>query len=60
MGGAISAISLWIALVIVTASAWITHIVICFTDDRWGFLIAGAILFPLGVIHGIGTWFGWW
>ncbi len=29
-------------------------------SQRWplGFLIAGAIIFPIGIIHGIGLWFG--
>lgn len=41
-------------------SSWFTHLVVCFTDDRWGFLIAGALFFPVAIIHGTGTWFGVW
>lgn len=41
-------------------SAWITHIVVCFKDGEWGFLIGGALFFPIAIIHGIGIWFGWW
>ena len=41
-------------------AAWLTHVVTCLSDDRWGFLIAGAIMFPIGIIHGIGIWFGAW
>lgn len=40
--------------------AWITHIVVCLKDGEWGFLIAGALFFPVAVIHGWGIWFGWW
>jgi hypothetical protein len=40
--------------------AWITHIVVCIHDKEWGFLIAGALFFPIAVIHGWGIWFGWW
>ena len=40
-------------------AAWITHIVVCLKAGMWGFLIAGAIFFPIGIIHGIGLWFGW-
>lgn len=43
-----------------TFPAWLTHIYVCFTDDRWGFLIAGAIAFPIAVVHGWGIWFGVW
>ena len=47
-------------LVILCSSAWLTHLFVCFTDDRWGFLIAGAIMFPIAIVHGIGIWFGAW
>ena len=33
---------------------------VCFSDDRWGFLIAGAIMFPIAIVHGVGIWFGFW
>jgi hypothetical protein len=41
-------------------AAWLTHIVDCFQLHTWGLLIAGAIFFPVGVIHGAGVWFGLW
>jgi len=40
--------------------AWLTHLVTCFQDERWGFLIAGALFFPIAIIHGGGIWFGFW
>ncbi|RRY16449.1 hypothetical protein EGJ57_21330 [Brucella anthropi] len=39
--------------------AWLTHVVTCFQEGLWGFLIAGAIFFPIGVVHGVMIWFGW-
>ena len=45
-------------LFLTTYSAWLTHIVTCAEDKLWGFLVAGAIFFPVGVFHGIGIWFG--
>lgn len=39
---------------------WFTHLYVCFTTAAWGFLIAGAIFFPVAVIHGWGVWFGMW
>ena len=39
--------------------AWITHIVVCLKTASWGFLVAGALLFPIAWIHGTGIWFGW-
>jgi hypothetical protein len=44
---------------IVAASilAWFTHIFTCFAYGLWGFLIAGALLFPIGIVHGFYIWF---
>lgn len=41
-------------------AAWVTHLVVCFQGEKWGFLIAGAIFFPIGIVHGGGCWFNWW
>lgn len=39
------------------AAAWITHIIYCFSHVLWGFLVAGAIFFPIGILHGFYVWF---
>ena len=49
MFGFLAAITLFVA--------WLTHIFTCFSDGLWGFLIAGAIMFPIGIFHGIYLWF---
>lgn len=56
MGNALLGIGfiLWLIL------AWITHLMVCFKSASWGFLIAGAIFFPVAVVHGTGSWFGAW
>ncbi len=41
-------------------AAWLTHVIVCLKAHDWGFLIAGAIGFPIAIIHGIGIWFGAW
>lgn len=41
-------------------AAWFTHLYVCFTAAKWGFLIAGAIFFPVAIVHGFGVWFGIW
>lgn len=46
--------SLFVALF----SAWFTHVVVCIKAGSWGFLIAGAIFAPIGVIHGLMIWLG--
>ena len=42
----------WVAL------AWFTHVVVSLKTASWGFLIAGAVFFPVGCVHGTGIWFG--
>jgi len=32
--------------------AWFFHIFTCFEEGFWGFLIAGAMFFPIGILHG--------
>lgn len=49
-----------LALVVWVVAAWITHVVVCLKTASWGFLIAGAIVAPVAVIHGTGAWFGAW
>ena len=49
---------LGVSVLVVLVMAWLTHIIVCLGSGLWGFLIAGAIFFPVGIIHGIGIWFG--
>lgn len=49
-----------LALMGASFAAWATHVIICIRDSEWGFLIAGAIFFPIGIVHGVGLWFGVW
>jgi hypothetical protein len=39
---------------------WCNHLFTCFTQELWGFLIAGAMFFPIGIIHGVGNFLGFW
>ena len=41
-------------------AAWLTHVITCLAAGTWGFLVAGALVAPIGVIHGTGIWFGAW
>lgn len=47
-----------ILFILGSIAAWITHVIVCLQTASWGFLIAGAILVPIGVIHGVGIWLG--
>lgn len=39
--------------------AWFTHVIVSIQSAKWILLLAGAILFPIGCVHGTGVWFGW-
>ena len=41
-------------------AGWVTHVIICIQNEQWILLIVGALAFPVGVVHGIGQWFGIW
>lgn len=40
------------------AGAWLTHVITCISTAKWVFLLAGAVFFPIGCVHGTGIWFG--
>ncbi|WP_199097154.1 hypothetical protein [Dyella sp. ASV21] len=46
-------------IVVACMLAWITHIVVCLAQAKIGILIAGALLFPIGIIHGFYCWVSW-
>lgn len=46
-----------VIITLIFFAAWLNHILTCFAEGLWGFLIAGALFFPIGVIHGIWLWF---
>lgn len=41
-------------------SAWLTSIVFCASNGLRALLVAGAVFFPVGIVHGVGVWFGGW
>ena len=41
-------------------SAWLTSIVFCAANGLRPLLVAAAAFFPVGVVHGVGIWFGGW
>ena len=45
-------------LLLMIPVAWVTHIIHCLITAKYLLLIAGALIFPVGVIHGVGIWFG--
>ena len=45
---------MWVVL------SWLTHVIVCIANGKFMFLLAGAIFFPIGCIHGTGLWLGLW
>lgn len=54
----IAAFFIGIFMLIVGISSWLTHVIVCLLQAKYVLLLAGAIVFPVGMIHGIGLWFG--
>jgi Ca2+/Na+ antiporter len=53
------AVGMFLLTLVSAIPAWITHVVHCISNSEFIFLLAGAIFFPIGIIHGWGLWFGW-
>ena len=49
-----------VVTVLFAYSAWLTSIVFCSAHAERPLLIAAAAFFPVGIVHGIGIWFGGW
>jgi hypothetical protein len=50
-----------IVLMLLTCySAWLTSIIFCAANAHRPLMIAAATFFPVGIVHGIGIWFGGW
>ena len=49
-----------VLLGLVAFAGWCQHLYTCFNEGLWGFLVAGAFFFPIGIIHGWGIWLGFW
>jgi hypothetical protein len=56
----IMAENIGLVIVLIALGAWFTHVIACLAASSWGFLIAGALFFPVAVVHGVGIWLGVW
>lgn len=48
----------YFCLAATAVAAWVTHVVVCLKAASWILLLFGCIVAPVGVIHGVGVWFG--
>ena len=49
---------LYVIFSLIPLAAWVTHVVTCISDEKWILLLIGALGFPVGIVHGIGIWLG--
>ena len=47
-----------ILFVILVIAGWATHVITTIQSSSWLLLLAGAIVVPIGILHGWGIWFG--
>lgn len=47
-------------VVIFGTCAWLTHVFVCFTTGNWLLLVIGHLIFPIGLLHGVGHWLWIW
>ncbi|MCG5512834.1 hypothetical protein [Ectothiorhodospira shaposhnikovii] len=48
----------FLMIFVVPPASLVTHIINCLLNEKYLLLIIGVIAFPVGIIHGIGIWFG--
>lgn len=47
------------AAVFTSLAAWVTHVVVCIKTSSWILMVFGIVVPPIGFVHGVGSWFGW-
>ena len=47
-----------ISAVFLCFAAWLTNVYVCLKNNKWGILIAGILMLPIAIVHGMGIWFG--
>lgn len=48
----------YVALVLASLAAWVTHVIVCIKASAWILLLFGCLVAPVGVVHGFGIWLG--
>lgn len=47
-----------IAFIFTWIAAWVTHVLVCIKAAAWVLLVIGIVVPPIGIVHGVGVWFG--
>lgn len=49
---------LFVGVMLATVGAYIQHFVTSINEEMWVLLVLGAVIFPLGMLHGWLVWLG--
>lgn len=49
---------LGMSTLVAMVGAWFTHVIASLMAGKYLLLLVGVIFFPIGIIHGVGVWFG--
>lgn len=49
---------LGLLVILLTASSWLTHVVVCAVEGLWTLLGLGLVVFPVALLHGVAVWLG--
>jgi|GEM_PF-3272218 len=47
-----------LCIVFMMLASWAQHVLSCIREEQWILLIVGAIVPPVGWLHGIAVWLG--
>jgi len=48
-----------ITLILLILAGWLTHIIVAIQHGAWIFMIVGALIGPVAVVHGWSVWLGY-
>lgn len=54
------ALAPWAGTFLILFAAWTTHVAHAAFHAQWILLMTGIVVFPIGIINGIGCWIGLW
>lgn len=56
--GTITGLAFLAVVLIATLGAYIQHFITAINEEMWVLLVLGAVLFPVGMLHGWLVWLG--
>jgi hypothetical protein len=57
-GSVIAAILFMFGAPLLVVAGWLTHVIVAIQAQAWIFMIVGALIVPVAVVHGWSEWLG--